>query len=77
MALKTPEHVAAAVVRAIERNRSEIDVAPLALRLGAAAAGLLPEPRGACSAASAPTRLAGDGGGPAREARAAPLVMAS
>ncbi len=46
VALKTPDHVAAAVVKAIERNRSEIDVAPLALRLGAAAAGLLPEPLG-------------------------------
>ena len=30
-------------MRAIERNRAEIDVAPLPLRLGTAVAGLLPE----------------------------------
>jgi uncharacterized protein len=40
---KTPEEVAAAVVRAIERDRAEIDVAPLGLRVGAAFAGLAPE----------------------------------
>jgi len=43
VATRTPEQVAAAVVRAIEQDRSEVDVAPLGLRLGAAAAGLLPE----------------------------------
>jgi short-subunit dehydrogenase len=43
VAMRTPDDVAAAVVKAIERNRSEIDVAPLGLRLGTAAAGLLPE----------------------------------
>ena len=43
VAMKTPEDVAAAVLRAIERNRSEIDVAPLGLRLGTALAGLAPE----------------------------------
>jgi short-subunit dehydrogenase len=43
VALKTPEDVAGAVVRAIERNRAEIDVAPLPLRVGTAVAGLLPE----------------------------------
>jgi uncharacterized protein len=41
---KTPEDVARAVVRAIERDRSEVDVAPIGLRLGAAIAGLAPEP---------------------------------
>jgi short-subunit dehydrogenase len=40
---KRPEDVAAAVVRAIEHDRSEVDVAPLALRLGAAITGLAPE----------------------------------
>jgi short-subunit dehydrogenase len=40
---KSPEDVAAAVVRAIERDRAEIDVAPLGLRVGAAFAGLAPE----------------------------------
>ena len=43
VATRTPEQVAAAVLRAIERDRSEIDVAPLALRLGAAVGGVLPE----------------------------------
>jgi short-subunit dehydrogenase len=41
---KTPEQVARAVVQAIERDRSEVDVAPVTLRLGAALAGLAPEP---------------------------------
>jgi uncharacterized protein len=41
--LRTPEQVAGAVVRAIERDRSEIDVAPLSMRVGAAVASLLPE----------------------------------
>jgi short-subunit dehydrogenase len=40
---KTPADVAHAVVSAIERNRSEIDVAPLPLRLGTLAASMAPE----------------------------------
>ncbi len=40
---KTPEDVANAVVKAIERNRGEIDVAPLSLRAGTAFAGIAPE----------------------------------
>jgi short-subunit dehydrogenase len=40
---KTPDDVARAVVRAIEHNRSEIDVAPLPLKLGSAVQGLAPE----------------------------------
>jgi short-subunit dehydrogenase len=40
---KTPADVAAAVLRAIERDRAEIDVAPLGLRAGAAFGGLAPE----------------------------------
>jgi uncharacterized protein len=43
VATRTPEQVADGVVRAIERDRSEVDVAPLAVRLGAAVAGLAPE----------------------------------
>jgi len=43
VATRTPQQVADGVVRAIERNRSEVDVAPLSMRLGAAAAGLVPE----------------------------------
>jgi uncharacterized protein len=40
---RSPQDVARAVVRAIERNRGEIDVAPLTLRLGSAFSGLAPE----------------------------------
>ncbi|HYM45858.1 MAG TPA: SDR family NAD(P)-dependent oxidoreductase, partial [Solirubrobacteraceae bacterium] len=40
---RTPEDVARAVVHAIERNRAEVDVAPLSMRLGSALAGLAPE----------------------------------
>jgi NADP-dependent 3-hydroxy acid dehydrogenase YdfG len=47
VAMKTPKDVAAAVVRAIERNRAEIDVAPLGLRLGTAVAGCSRSCRGA------------------------------
>lgn len=39
----SPEDVAQATVQAIERNRAEIDVAPLPLRVGAAFSGLAPE----------------------------------
>jgi hypothetical protein len=34
--------VAAAVIAAVEHNHAEVDVAPLALRIGAAFAGLAP-----------------------------------
>jgi short-subunit dehydrogenase len=40
---RSPEQVAAAVIRAIERNRAEIDVAPASVRLGASFAGLAPQ----------------------------------
>jgi uncharacterized protein len=40
---KTPQDVADAVIAAIEKNRSEIDVAPIGMRAGAAVAGLVPE----------------------------------
>lgn len=39
---RAPEDVADAVIRAIDRNRAEIDVAPVGLRAGAAFAGLAP-----------------------------------
>jgi short-subunit dehydrogenase len=39
---RSPEDVARAVVSAIERNRGEVDVAPLALRAGATFASLAP-----------------------------------
>jgi short-subunit dehydrogenase len=40
---RSPEDVARACATAIERNRGEVDVAPLPLRLGTAFAGLAPE----------------------------------
>ena len=40
---RSPEDVAAGVVRAIERDKAEVDVAPVALRIGAAISGLAPE----------------------------------
>ena len=40
---KTSEQVARSVVAAIERNRAEVDVAPLAMRAGAAFSSVLPE----------------------------------
>jgi len=44
---KRPEDVARAVIKAIEQNRAELDVAPLPLRAGAVLAGLAPGPIGA------------------------------
>jgi short-subunit dehydrogenase len=38
----SPDEVAAGVIRAIERDRAEVDVAPLGLRAGARLAGLAP-----------------------------------
>jgi uncharacterized protein len=40
---RTPDDVARAVVQGIQTGRAEIDVAPLALRLGVLASGLAPE----------------------------------
>jgi short-subunit dehydrogenase len=51
-----PDAVAEAVVRAIERNRGEIVVAPVSLRAGAVAAGLAPD-----LAAAVSRRLGGTG----------------
>jgi short-subunit dehydrogenase len=50
---RSPDDVANAVIRSIERNRAEIDVAPLGLRLGATIAGVAPE------LAASVTRIAG------------------
>ncbi|HEY7951897.1 MAG TPA: SDR family NAD(P)-dependent oxidoreductase [Solirubrobacteraceae bacterium] len=44
--MRTPEQVARGVMRAIERNRAEIEVAPAALRAGTAFASLAPETAG-------------------------------
>jgi short-subunit dehydrogenase len=40
---RSPEEVAAGVVKAIEGNKGELDVAPLSLRAGAAISGLAPQ----------------------------------
>jgi uncharacterized protein len=40
---RSPEDVAKATVQAIERNRGEVDVAPVSLRLGSAFSGIAPE----------------------------------
>jgi uncharacterized protein len=40
---RSPEDVARALISAVERNRGEVDVAPLALRAGTIIAGLAPE----------------------------------
>jgi short-subunit dehydrogenase len=52
----SPDAVAEAVVRAVERNRGEIVVAPVSLRAGAIAAGLAPD-----LAAAVSRRLGGTG----------------
>lgn len=51
----TPDDVAAAVVKAIRNDRGEIDVAPVAMRLGAALSQLAPE-----TSAKVAKRLGGD-----------------
>src|SRR5262245_6500105 len=53
---KKPEDVADAVVSALERNRAEVDVAPLGLRIGTTMASLAPE-----TAANVQRRLGADG----------------
>jgi uncharacterized protein len=52
---RTPEEVAAGVIRAVERNRAEVEVAPVGLRVGAAFGALAPE-----LAAAASRRMGGD-----------------
>jgi short-subunit dehydrogenase len=52
---RSPEDVAAGVVRAVARDRAEVDIAPLGLRLGAAIGGLAP-----ASAAAISRRLGGE-----------------
>jgi short-subunit dehydrogenase len=55
---RPPEAVAAAVFRAIEHNRAEIDVAPLTLRLGATFASLAPQTAAAVSRLMGSERIA-------------------
>lgn len=44
---RTPQQVAAGVIRGIERDKAEVDVAPLGLRLGSIAGGIAPGVMGA------------------------------
>jgi uncharacterized protein len=55
---RSPQDVAAGVVRAIERDKAEVDVAPLTLRVGAAIAGLAPELSARVSERLGGTRIA-------------------
>lgn len=57
---RSPEDVAKAVVAAIERNRGEVDVAPLTLRFGSAFAGLAPELSAAFTRKSGSDKIAYD-----------------
>jgi short-subunit dehydrogenase len=57
---RTPEQVAAAVIGVIERNRAEVQVAPLALRLGATFAGMAPQLAAAGSRLMGSDRIASD-----------------
>ena len=66
---KTPEDVAAGVLRAIERDRAEIDVAPLGLRAGAPSPAWRPSSRRGSSAASAARRSPRTWRGASRQAR--------
>jgi uncharacterized protein len=55
---RSPEDVARSCITAIERNRGEIDVAPLALRAGTVFAGIAPEIAGNLSRRMGSERLA-------------------
>lgn len=57
---REPQDVAAAVLRAIEHNRAEIDVAPPLLRFGAAFAGLAPQTAAAASRLMGSHKLAAE-----------------
>lgn len=52
---KAPDDVAAAVIRAVERNRAELDVAPVGIRVGTAIAQIAPQ-----LAASLSRRMGGE-----------------
>jgi len=57
---RSPEEVAEAVIRAIQRNRAELEVAPVGLRLGASFAGLAPEFAARASRLMGGDRIASD-----------------
>lgn len=57
---KSPDDVATAVLRGIERNRAEIDVAPLGLRIGATLSGIAPQMAAAVSRRAGGEKIAAD-----------------
>lgn len=57
---RAPDDVAAAVVRAIERDKAEVDVAPLGLRVGSIVSGLAPELSASMSRRLGSQRIAGE-----------------
>jgi short-subunit dehydrogenase len=57
---KTPDEVAAGVVRAIDDDRAEVDVAPLGLRLGATLSGVAPQLMATLASKAGGDRLAAD-----------------
>ena len=65
----SPEEVAAGIVRAIERDRAEVDVAPLAMKAGARVAGLAPALTAAVQLRLGARRLARDIGAGQRDKR--------
>jgi short-subunit dehydrogenase len=58
VATRSPEQVAAGVIRAIERNPAEVYVAPLSLRLGAAFGSVAPAPAAVASRLMGSHRIA-------------------
>ena len=57
---KTPADVAAAVIRAIETGRAEVDVAPMPLRLGATFASVAPQLAASASRLAGSDRIGSD-----------------
>ncbi|MGI8713209.1 MAG: SDR family NAD(P)-dependent oxidoreductase, partial [Solirubrobacteraceae bacterium] len=58
VATRSPQEVATAVMRAIERNPAELFVAPLSLRLGAAFGSVAPAPAAWASRLMGSSRIA-------------------
>jgi short-subunit dehydrogenase len=57
---RSPQDVAAAVIKAVTHNRAEVEVAPVGLRIGATIASLAPETAAAVSRRLGSHRVAGD-----------------
>jgi short-subunit dehydrogenase len=66
---RSPEQVARAVVSAIDRNRAEVAVAPLTMRIGASIGGVAPGLAAAVSRRMGSERIAADIAGGQRDKR--------